>query len=116
MIAPKGHVIYKQAMGHLVISACLELQMKNVRSASILNEINSVSTHRRPDDLNVQCVDKLSAFQEMWYYLCCFLLYQVLQRTIKLLLWLFTHDGMPLDPLFANHTIIDHHTQASLLF
>src|SRR5712692_7685123 len=96
MIAPKGHVICKQTIGHLVIGACLKLQVKNMRPASILDEINAVSTHRRSDDLNVQCVDKLSAFQEMWYYLCCFLLYQVLQRTIKLLL--FTHDSEPFNP------------------
>src|SRR5713101_6388658 len=96
MIAPKGHVICKQAIGHLVIGACLKLQVKNVRPASILDEINAVSTHCRSDDLNVQCVDKLSAFQEMWYYLCCFLLYQVFQRTVKLLL--FTHDSKPSHP------------------
>src|SRR2546430_15939814 len=111
MIAPKGHVICKQTIGHLVIGACLKLQMKNVRSASILDEINPVSTHCRSDDLNVQCDDKLSAFQEMWYYLCCFLLYQVLQRTIKVLLWLFTHDSEPFDPLFQNNTKLNYHRQ-----
>src|SRR2546421_12733089 len=111
MIAPDSHMIYKQTIGHLVIRACLKLQMKNVRPASILDEINAICTHRRPDDLDVQSIYKLSAFQEVRYYLCCFLLYQVLQRTIKVLLWLFTHDSEPFDPLFQNNTMLTYHRQ-----